>query len=243
MIICVGDSLTKGTVGYSYIPFVDKKYELVNHGVNGDSLYGGYRRLLCCLNKSGYKKASAYVLALGTNDILLPFLKEHSKYWQRQTSIKDKTLHFCTNDARFSKYYERAVAEITEKGHPVILIGLPYIQLPRYPLSKIKRYNRCIRDIAKKYDAEFIDIYTEQERNLHHIHTYPWGKSNLIRMTDGLRMALFPKHKDKLSKKRVLEITVDGVHYNSLSAKLLGHLVENSIIRKTGSEDFLKKQS
>lgn len=225
MVICVGDSLTLGAVGYSYIPFTDRKYKMVNHGVNGDSLYGGYTRLLKYLEREEYEGADTYIVGLGTNDILLPFLGEKTKSWKMKVEMKNQRLQFSTTELQFEELYEKVIIEVLKRDHRLILIGLPYIQLPDYPLYKVKQYNACIKRLAKIYSAEYIDIYSAQERHLHKVMTYPWGKSNLKRLTDGICMTLFPMRKDVLSKRRALELTVDGVHYNSRSARLLGHLV------------------
>lgn len=36
-IICIGDSLTYGRVGYSYIPFLKTPEKVINKGINGDT--------------------------------------------------------------------------------------------------------------------------------------------------------------------------------------------------------------
>lgn len=55
MVLCIGDSLTLGVMGYSYIPFLRREERIVNLGVNGDSLWGGTRRLRSCLKKANIK--------------------------------------------------------------------------------------------------------------------------------------------------------------------------------------------
>lgn len=44
-LICIGDSLTFGNVGYSYIHFLDKNITAVNKGKNGDTVRGVYTRI------------------------------------------------------------------------------------------------------------------------------------------------------------------------------------------------------
>ena len=41
-ILCIGDSLTYGNVGYSYIPSLNKNLLTINKGLNGDTLYEIY---------------------------------------------------------------------------------------------------------------------------------------------------------------------------------------------------------
>ena len=229
MILCIGDSLTYGAVGYSYIPYVSKKYKLVNLGVNGDSLYGGAKRARRYLKKRKYKKAECYVIALGTNDILLPYLGSRSGYWNYDCNLRDMSLHFSRDVHGFGKLYEELVSLIAQQKKQIILIGLPYIELMGYPLGKIEQYNSCIFDIAKKYGAQFIDIYALQKSLVRERHVFDWGSSNAGRMLDGLYMTIFPRRRDRLAKKRKLAATVDGVHYNSRSAKILGRELERRL--------------
>ena len=46
-IVCLGDSLTFGNIGYSYIDFLNKQScdKYINKGKNGDTLIGLYNRL------------------------------------------------------------------------------------------------------------------------------------------------------------------------------------------------------
>lgn len=241
MILCIGDSLTYGAVGYSYLSYVSNKYKFKNLGINGDSLYGGGKRAQKCLRKRKYRKADVYVIALGTNDILIPFLGSRSGYWNMNCILRNISLRFSKDVKTFSKRCEELVRKIKQTEKRLILIGLPYIQLEGYPLGKIEQYNRCISAIADKYQAEFIDIYAMQKSILKEEHVFDWGRSNGQRIFDGIYMTLFPRRKDRLSKRRKLEVTVDGVHYNSRVAKMLGRELERRL--NTEEEQAEKVQS
>lgn len=231
MVLCIGDSLTLGMVGYSYIPFANSKYQFINKGVNGDSLYGGVKRLKGYLKKDRYKGVDTIVLALGTNDILLPHLGRQSLCWNMQYQMRNLIRKFSFHVQDFTKLYCSIVKEMSALGYKLVLVGLPYIQLPGYPLGYIREYNHRIARIAAQYGAEYIDMYALQEPLLGKRRTYSWGKSNFGRITDGTYMALFPMEKDRLSKRRGLDLTVDGVHYNSKSAKLLAAAVVKALDR------------
>jgi lysophospholipase L1-like esterase len=72
-ILFIGDSVTRGSVGVSYVKMSEAKYknlEIVNAGINGDTLNVIANRLLEIL-----KSDPAYdyiVLQAGYNDLLLP---------------------------------------------------------------------------------------------------------------------------------------------------------------------------
>lgn len=44
-IMCIGDSLTFGNVGFSYIPFLAKDIVKYNRGLNGETMRGTFKRL------------------------------------------------------------------------------------------------------------------------------------------------------------------------------------------------------
>lgn len=229
MTLCIGDSITLGMMGYSYIPFADKKQQLVNLGVNGESLLGGVRRLRRYMRKRAYREADTVIFSLGTNDILLPYLGNRSRFWHIQYRLRNIIRRFSSDIGEFSGYYEEAVRQMKRNGYKVVLVGLPYIQLADYPLGKVEAYNSCIRSVARTYDAEFIDIYEMQKKRVRRDRTCSWGKLNAGRIADGLYMLLFPRRKDALSRRRGLDVTVDGVHFNSRSARMLAEAVRRAM--------------
>lgn len=231
MTLCIGDSITLGIMGYSYIPFAEKKQQLVNLGVNGESLLGGIRRLCRYMKKRAYREADTVIFSLGTNDILLPYLGNRSRFWHIQYRLRNIIRRFSSDIGEFAGYYEEAVRQMKRNGYKVVLVGLPYIQLADYPLGKVEAYNSCIRSVARTYDAEFINIYEMQKKRVRQDRTCSWGKLNAGRIADGLYMLLFPGRKDALSRRRGLDVTVDGVHFNSRSARMLAEAVGRALER------------
>jgi len=59
---------------------------------------------------------------------------------------------------------------------------------------------------------------------------YSWGEFNIMRCINGTAFMLIPHLNDVFSKARNLDITVDGVHFNSLSAKILAKEVESNLV-------------
>lgn len=93
-LICIGDSLTFGNVGYSYIHFLNKKNHAVNKGKNGDTLRGAYGRLKKIIDKSRhggryihprdrYKRYSAAVFKI-------PFFV---LVFDNESALQNKTVH------------------------------------------------------------------------------------------------------------------------------------------------------
>ena len=319
--ICIGDSLTRGMLGHSYIEYCERpggycerpgeycerhggycerpsEYcerhggycerpggeaaKILNRGVNGDTTRCAFERLEEYLANPLYDDQTLYVIAIGTNDILLPYLSHLSSAWKAETSLRCRIKKCINDDDVFRQEYEKYFMAICSYNseHPqnckaMITIGLPYIELKDYPLYEVYRHNAIISELSAKYGVPFINICdiqcdavvpakadgtataadgtadatgtaTAADGTADAIGTataadvtayatgtataavYTWKHKNLIRLIANLAMLICPSVKDMLSRKRGLKLTVDGVHYNSLSAELLGRALADT---------------
>ena len=80
MVLYLGDSLTCGTVGQSYLKFM-APHSHKNKGLNGDTTYGSLRRLKTYRRRPWYKDVDTCVVEIGTNDILQPYMFRDSLIW------------------------------------------------------------------------------------------------------------------------------------------------------------------
>ena len=68
-VLCLGDSLTEGTVGTGFIPFLQESLpgnQYVNLGVNGDTIAGLRRRA-----ERLQQRGDAAIVWIGTNDVMM----------------------------------------------------------------------------------------------------------------------------------------------------------------------------
>ena len=68
-VICLGDSLTEGTVGVGFIPFLEEMLpgnQYVNLGMNGDTIAGLRRRA-----ERLQQRGDVAVIWVGTNDVMM----------------------------------------------------------------------------------------------------------------------------------------------------------------------------
>jgi lysophospholipase L1-like esterase len=232
-ILCLGDSLTFGSVGYSYTKFLKKNYEIINKGINGDTTKCAYDRLNKYINSPIYNDVDFYVIAIGTNDIFIPYLTTISTLWKIQMTPR-VMLKQCIKDKKlFEKEYEKYIKLIMEHKKKMILVGLPIIQLKGSLNENLSERNEIIKKLANKYNVPFIDTPLLQSQLSRKIpYSYSWKHKNLIRLLDSIIMFIFPFSKDWFSKIRNLELTVDGVHFNSASAKLISNEIMKIIEKK-----------
>ncbi|MDD7268048.1 MAG: SGNH/GDSL hydrolase family protein [Lachnospiraceae bacterium] len=228
-ILCIGDSLTYGNVGYSYVSFLSKNIVTINKGLNGDTLWGVSNRLEKIFKNHG-NDFDFVILGIGTNDTLLPYLKKVDFYWKLQMSIRCKIKKCIEDDLEFLSRFETLMNVIISNGKKAIIIGMPYINLNEFPNDIIIRRNQKIMLLCEKYGFDFIDIYKLQMDTLpKERKAYSWKWSFLTRITDAMVMTLFPKSKEWFASMRGLNQTVDGAHFSSTTAKLLAQEIETKI--------------
>ena len=234
MILCVGDSLTLGCLGYSYIHFMKTDECLINKGVNGDTTWGALKRLEKYMREPWYQQVDTVIIAAGTNDLLLPYLFSLSVIWKLLKGRTAARRQCCASDEQFREVY----AQLIELALPrkVILVGLPLIHLDRFPIEDVMQRNAIIRELAGKYGLSFVDTYALQKAALtQEPSSYSWGVTSLKLLCDSLVMWAFPQAKDWLAKLRGFELTVDGVHFNAASARLVAAALEG-ILNSKGSD-------
>ena len=152
-IICFGDSLTFGNVGYSYIHFLRKKshHQYINKGKNGDTVIGLYKRLVNIVGNLK-NESEMYIIGIGTNDILLPYLKSVSLFWLLQMSLRCKLKRCIEDDDYFCQKYSEILTLLSENNKRAVIFGMPFINLRNFPIERLIRRNKIIEELAEKYN-------------------------------------------------------------------------------------------
>lgn len=204
--------------------------QIKNRGINGDTTIPVYHRLKRYIEDPKNKDTVLYILHVGTNDLLLPYLTKLSLAWKIQMGLKEKRKHCIVDDELFEQAYEKYFQLFEQHHSHYIIVGIPMCQLKGFPNERVKQRNEIIHRLADQYKAPFVDvcqIQYELTANCEANHT--WKHKNLLRLFDGAVMTIFPFTKDWFSKARHLNLTVDGVHYNSLLAKRIGEAIQEKI--------------
>ena len=229
-IACFGDSLTAGNIGYSYIRYLNKENTVINKGVNGDTTICTFERLKRYIENTKNYDVDVYVIAIGTNDLLLPHLISVPLLSSLLMKPRANMKKCIPNDALFEKEYRKFIELVLSHNKTAIAVGLPLLQLEGFPNERVQKINQIIKKLSADYRISFIDTASLQQQAVQNISFfYSWKYKNLIRITDGIIMLLLPFSKDWFSRFRHLELTVDGVHYNSLTARLIGDAINISL--------------
>lgn len=222
MIYCYGDSLTEGVPGTSYVTFLNKNFCIKNCGLAGDTILDMTKRL-----KKKVNKIDNLIICIGINDILLPFFENYSKSWNIAVKIKvRKKCEISRTKEKFEENYIHMIELI--KNKKVIIIGMPLLESNLDILNKkIEEYNEIIKKICKNYSITYIDLADEEikyNRNLEYS-----IKENWFTTVSDVIITRKIRNVDELSKKRNLSLTVDGIHFNNVSASILANLIDKKI--------------
>ncbi|MEL4504575.1 SGNH/GDSL hydrolase family protein [Luteococcus sp. H138] len=171
------------------------------------------------------------VVGIGTNDLLLPFLSTRPG-WRQIMAIRSRLMHSCTSDDDFVRDYRALISRIQAAGLTTVIVGLPLIELRDYPDDVCARRNLMLRDIAAQTDCTFVDAAAAMAAAgpaLPAARRYAWSRFPPIRVMDAVIMQIAPPTKDWFTVLRRLQLTVDGVHWNSRAAKAVAHAIDDAL--------------
>lgn len=120
----MGDSITEGVPGVSFFKYLNKNIETKKKGLGGDAVIGLKSRITYDDKDKNY----VYIIQIGTNDLLLPFLKRHSSKWKNQINriIKSGRIP-CSDEDQFKQEYQGLVLQMKDKNKSFLTINIPCI--------------------------------------------------------------------------------------------------------------------
>lgn len=210
-IALIGDSLTEGRPGVSFAHILQQKYTDVtieNLGKAGETVKSLNKRL------TELEKEETYDLSLiwiGVNDVFSKLLKV-----QAQPVVQ--------NNEEFESCYENVLETVLGFSNHVVLVSPALVgENPRNaPNNKLKELTAVIQTIAKKHsNVTFLNLQSVFMNRLNISDCSDYIGTSVMKM---MMEALFYKSHskiDRLSGKRGLHYTLDGVHLNSKGANVV----------------------
>ncbi len=230
-ILFIGDSITRGSVGVSYVKLCEakcKNVSIVNAGVNGDTLNIIATRLIRILIQE--PSFDYIILQAGYNDLILPVFKAKGglfRFGYRRQIKKGATP--LLNAVDVENFYSSVIEQIMRlsSGKLILTTIGPVNEWQDDPLNRVRlRYNDSIRKVAGYYKcllADTAEVFDNEIASAapdsYFLNNF-WNVVILDRLT-----CMFPNAADKLSRKRNLKLTVDGIHLNSRGAAIFSETV------------------
>ena len=232
-ILIVGDSLTAGHPGARYISYL--KRELPGVRIKSAGKGGRTLRDTALILPSLMQRYHPDILVIetGTNDLLLPFLKERGGQWfHRIHEAEQKGGLPLPNPSHFQTVYECSLKMLSTLGcrSPLLITIACLGEDLETPLNRKRRiHNDVIRGLCANDGACLVDTAARFERMLSRKQR---PNSYLLDDPGSINDRLLKKlarWSDSLSRKRGLRLTIDGVHFNRRGARIYARVVSNTL--------------
>jgi lysophospholipase L1-like esterase len=241
-----GDSLTEGAYGVSYVERVAAALargeqglegEVVNAGRSGETVASLLERIEGLIEQY---RPTCLVLAVGCNDVWLPWLSAHSLGWRIWLGYRRlRTGQRPTTDMdRFAAAYRALIDSAQQAGARVLACTTSPVgeRLSSSVNSRVARLNGVIKHIAADRQVPVGDVwqaFVERLALLPRRSGYisaEWLFAWLDRRRYGTVGA------DEMAERRRLHLTFDGVHLNSRGADLWATVVLEALARLEAQE-------
>lgn len=224
-ILFAGDSISNGKLGASFTDLISQNsfYQTTNLGRDGETFNLIFKRLVGHLNlENDY---DYIVLQGGYNDILLPsFLKKRRIFkWTYDYQIKHG--HSPIPVTELESFLMREIQKVRElyKG-PIIFLTIGCIgeQLNSDLNLQRNKFNEVIKHVTQQQNLYLVnpqiefDKYLNQKQQSNYCLENFWAIAIWDRLTKNL---------NKLSHRRNLHLTIDGVHLNDQGAEIFANCV------------------
>jgi len=223
VVVCCGDSITHGHIGYDWVGNLRKNDDskiYINAGINADLTWNLNQRIDDIIKHN----PDYLTILIGTNDVIgsQPVKLIQDYYIQTKNLPKVPSIDW------FEEQIEIFVKEIKAKTSAKIAITtLPWLgeQEDASIISVIKNHNKVIKRIALKYDLSILDLFSKFKEQISSSNSVPYTTSELRRLR-GLRAVIlryiFGWSWTKIGEKYKLQLLCDHIHLNEKG----GHLME-----------------
>ena len=236
-----GDSLTEGVCGESYVERVAEALHQGWAGLAGQAINAGrggctVQSLLDRLELPQRELQPQWViLAVGINDVWLPWLSRHSVGWRlwlkyRRLRLGQKPT---TDLDQFAAAYRALIDGAQQAGVRVLACTVSPLgeQLASPANQQLARVNGVIKQVAADRHAPLADVWQafvgeyavlpKPSRRVPGEWLFVWSDRRRLRTTSP----------DQLSEQRHLHLTFDGIHLNSRGADLWARTILVALAR------------
>lgn len=207
-ILVIGDSLTQGVPGVAFTKWIEDEVpniQLTKFAFPGETIQSLEKRLS---SKTWQQSFDQIYCWIGINDIYSRLLQQKA-----QPIVADAT--------EFKEYYQQVIAALLPITNKLILVSPISIGEGSHPLNEmVLEFALVIKELAIENNIETLDLtklfHTEESASSSdYLSTNIW-----VIMKDALFIK-GTKRVDRLSKKRGLTYTLDGIHLNSTGSRLV----------------------
>jgi len=215
-LLFIGNSITQGKLGLNFVDMIKRRYpnsDCYNKGKGGETLLEITNRLVEAL-KDDDNQYSVIVIEAGLNDLLLPHIKQKWFFMnvKQVTPVSDFGILL----------EEKLKTIITLTNAKIVLTTLSCIgETYDSQLNQERRLiNEQIVRIGHKFDSYIADVSSIFDGIIVSSNSSSYLLDKPINLLIDYFRSKKSKRADKISAKRNLCLTIDGVHLNSQGAKI-----------------------
>jgi lysophospholipase L1-like esterase len=232
-LLIVGDSLAGGLPYLSYSALLKgmlHDWRITSSAAGGDTLAGIGRRLEQLLSE---RVPDAVIIQAGTNDILLPALMARGGMCRMLV----RRIEACgsvptTGLEDFRGLYAHTLESAARTVGRVLAVTIACIgeRMESDLNRRAAQFNEVIREVAASYGACVADVGKAFRKILAPLETQSGFlmESVMCTLSDTFH-CLTPRGADRLSGRRGLVLTMDGVHLNRCGARLYAQTVASAL--------------
>ncbi|MEK5442335.1 MULTISPECIES: SGNH/GDSL hydrolase family protein [unclassified Fredinandcohnia] len=213
----IGDSLTEGRPGVSFVNSLKENYPSIsfdNLGKPGETVKSLHTRLTKLNLDTNY---DLIFLWIGVNDVYSKLLK-----FQAQPVEKDPE--------EFREYYSKVLDMVISFSKRVITVSPALVGETSQNDKEIKSLTSIIQSLSRdRSNVNFLDFHSVFSKHLSNVTSSDYLSINVMRVMMDVLFYKNPTSIDRLSKKRGLHLTLDGVHLNSTGSSLVAAQYSNMI--------------
>ncbi|MFB5089376.1 SGNH/GDSL hydrolase family protein [Psychrobacillus sp. PGGUH221] len=204
----IGDSLTEGRPGVSFSKILQDKYSsitFINLGKPGESIKSLHTRLTKTKLDTDY---DLVFLWIGVNDVYSKLLKV-----QAQPVAKD--------NQEFNDYFNSVLDMLMPFSKQVVVVSPAVVgENIKNPTNKeLRELSSIIESISSKHSkVSFLNLNSIFEKQLATLNCSDYLGTSVVRVMKDVLFYKKPERIDRLSSKRGLHLTLDGIHLNSKGA-------------------------
>ena len=236
IIVCIGDSITHGSVSYNYVDLLSQRlgnrgYTLINAGINSELAYNVLQRI----DEVTRCEPDYITILIGTNDANASLSEANS-----QRAVKNMKLPRKPTAEWFRENLIGICSQLKSKtGAKIALISLPPIgeDLRHAAYTRTASYSTIIRDVASREGIAYLPLheaitdYLKEQKHRPKL-TYDGEWKSVMYKSIFLHI-IFGRSFDKISSYNGFLIVTDFLHLNSRGAEMVANLIEGFVLGKT----------
>lgn len=229
-ILFLGDSITEAVPGVSYVSMVQEEFKdskIINRGIGGDTVSSLFKRVRKMHDLSSFDNIFLFI---GVNDVFGKLTHSYKvlKFLKRQRHAKDIS--------SFKEQYIMLINYILDSNKRVVIIP-PFLigeDINNKWNQELDLIIKAVESIAKHTLTPYLDIRSKAKKHLEGKVLSEYLPLKVFTLMKDVKFLKTDEQINQKSENRSLHLTLDGVHINTIGAKLISSSIISYINKKLG---------